>query len=295
MKLVNLEQGTQEWLNWRRARICASDIAAICGISPYATPREVWYDKKNKWPAGLEPKKSTFILERGHKFEQVARKEYSKHTAASFTPVCMETNCKRFGASLDGYYPQEAKGIEIKLMGKEDCKALLDFDRIPPHYYHQIQWQMHVGELESVDLIAGDFDGIVVQKVKRNDELIKELKDKALEFIEYLIPDTYAPPMSDDDIYLLDIDDEQEYEAFFDLKENTEALKRRVEEQETALKEKIKLLTQNIPTNYAQYGRIKFSKITRKGNVDYAKIVPVGIDLEKFRKPASSYWQAAIK
>ena len=35
----------EEWLEWRRKGIGGSDVAAIMGISPFRTARDIYYDK----------------------------------------------------------------------------------------------------------------------------------------------------------------------------------------------------------------------------------------------------------
>ena len=37
MRIVNLEQGTKEWLEWRRQGITATESSVILGLSPYKT------------------------------------------------------------------------------------------------------------------------------------------------------------------------------------------------------------------------------------------------------------------
>jgi len=41
MEQVYLEQGSQEWLEWRRGKRMASETAAVMGISPYSSPAQV--------------------------------------------------------------------------------------------------------------------------------------------------------------------------------------------------------------------------------------------------------------
>jgi putative phage-type endonuclease len=289
MQTINLKQGTQEWHNWRKSRICSSDIAAVMGVSPYLTKRELYYEKKDCWPKGLGKKGNDFIFSKGHEFEAKARAEYSKFSDANFVPVCVEEGA--FGASLDGLYEPERRGIEIKYMGDAARKELYVNDELNVHYYYQNQWQIYVAQLDSVDIIAGNDKDIVIQNIPRNKSCIGNLVKQTNDFIECLRTDK-MPPMSDRDIYVLEED--EEYQKIYELKENTEMLKQRIEEQEEELKAKISILTKKIPTNCAQYGRIKLLKITRKGNVDYSSIIPAGIDLEKFRKASSSFWKVAI-
>ena len=35
----------EEWLNYRRQGIGGSDVAAVLGVSPFRTARDVYYDK----------------------------------------------------------------------------------------------------------------------------------------------------------------------------------------------------------------------------------------------------------
>ena len=41
-----------EWLEWRRKGIGGSDAAAILGISPFATAKDLYYDKLKILPFG---------------------------------------------------------------------------------------------------------------------------------------------------------------------------------------------------------------------------------------------------
>lgn len=36
-----------EWLDWRRKGIGGSDAAAVIGVSPYSTARDLYYEKLN--------------------------------------------------------------------------------------------------------------------------------------------------------------------------------------------------------------------------------------------------------
>lgn len=44
--LVELSQGTPEWHEWRKNGIGGSDATVVEGISPYRTPRQLFYEKK---------------------------------------------------------------------------------------------------------------------------------------------------------------------------------------------------------------------------------------------------------
>ena len=71
----NLER--DEWLNWRRKGIGGSDAATILGVSPFATARDLYYDKSNIVSANDE--ESNWVqMEIGHLLEDLVAKIFSK-------------------------------------------------------------------------------------------------------------------------------------------------------------------------------------------------------------------------
>lgn len=69
----------EEWLEWRRKGIGGSDAAAIIGVSPFATARDLYYDKLNIVSATDE--ESNWVQkEIGHLLEDLVAKIFSKKT-----------------------------------------------------------------------------------------------------------------------------------------------------------------------------------------------------------------------
>ena len=69
----------EQWLAWRRRGIGGSDVAAIYGISPFHTARDVYYDKLNIAPA--EPDEGNWVaLEMGHLLEDLVARIFSRKT-----------------------------------------------------------------------------------------------------------------------------------------------------------------------------------------------------------------------
>jgi len=48
------DQKRTEWLGWRKLGIGASDVAALCGMSPYASPMSIYIDPSRALP--VEPR-----------------------------------------------------------------------------------------------------------------------------------------------------------------------------------------------------------------------------------------------
>lgn len=73
----NLER--DEWLSWRRKGLGGSDAATILGVSPFATARDLYYDKLNIVSANDE--ESNWVqMEIGHLLEDLVAKIFSKKT-----------------------------------------------------------------------------------------------------------------------------------------------------------------------------------------------------------------------
>ena len=62
----------KEWLAYRRKGIGGSDVAALLGISPWRTARDLYYDKLNI--AAVEDNENNWVaLEMGHLLEPLDR------------------------------------------------------------------------------------------------------------------------------------------------------------------------------------------------------------------------------
>ena len=78
--LVSTENLTeQEWLAYRRQRIGGSDVAAILGISPFRTARDLYDDKLNIASAA-DDTGNWVALEMGHLLEPLVAQIFTKKT-----------------------------------------------------------------------------------------------------------------------------------------------------------------------------------------------------------------------
>ena len=107
-KQVDLEQGSPEWLEWRRSKYTASEAAVVMGCAPswweISTPDQLRAYKKT----GEKPGVSEYVEKMradGHAMEAIQREE-------GVEPVCFERG--PYGASLDGYDPVFERWYEIK-------------------------------------------------------------------------------------------------------------------------------------------------------------------------------------
>lgn len=160
-RIVEFEQGSPEWKDWRNAGIGGSDLPVIMGVSPYSTPAKLWEVKKS----GIDTFSGNWATERGQRLEPEARALCEQSLSVAMCqpvilrPVCMESSHNPWQrASLDGFaevddatFGLKARvGVEIKCLGEKAHMEAVQHGTIPGHYMPQLAWQQHVGILDRV-------------------------------------------------------------------------------------------------------------------------------------------------
>lgn len=154
-----MDQGTKEWLDWRRQGIGASESAALLGVCPYKTPLMLW---KEKVAGEVEDTSAeTNVFAKGHAIEAQMRGAYEFETGLEFPPCLMEyPDWPIIRASLDGWNSDTRKGIEIKFVGADKMQLA-----IPVHHITQLQHQMLVANVDEWTYIRST-DGVHYNAVK---------------------------------------------------------------------------------------------------------------------------------
>lgn len=154
-----MEQGTAEWLQWRKEGIGASESAALMGVCPYKTPLMLW---KEKLKGEIEDQsESANVFAKGHAIEAQMRAAYEFETGLDFPPCLMEySEWPVVRASLDGWNEENRQGIEIKFVGQDKLQAA-----IPAHHVTQMQHQMLVAGVKEWTYIRST-DGVHYNAVK---------------------------------------------------------------------------------------------------------------------------------
>ncbi len=146
-KIIDLQQGSDDWLAWRKNVCSASDAGVIMGDVQSWSPVKTWDDLRIR-QAGRRPPRSAFLdraAARGHEKEKIARKELEAKHGYQFPPTCLQSDDGRFGASLDGGHVAASVWIEIKapIHGERSklYRALADDREIPRAYWWQLVHQ----------------------------------------------------------------------------------------------------------------------------------------------------------
>lgn len=190
-----------EWLNERRKGIGGSDAAAICGVSPYRTPLQVWEDKR-----GLSgPVPDNDSMEWGRILEPVVRQKYSDKTGriVRMLPpgeILHHDNIPFMLANLDGF-TDDKRGVEVKTTAYPTGWGEPGTDEIPIQYIFQVQHYMIITGFEVFDvpvLIGGrDFR---IYEVPADKELQEMLMEKEAAFWK-LVQDAIPPePINYEDV-----------------------------------------------------------------------------------------------
>jgi len=128
-----MRQRSSEWHEWRRSLIGASEIAAVLGLSPWLTARELWEIKTGR----REPQQMNAAMRRGTELEAAARFAVEAELGLSLSDPVLRHPELPLGASLDGY--AEGTVVEIK------CPGIQSYERmrggIPDYYMAQLQQQ----------------------------------------------------------------------------------------------------------------------------------------------------------
>ena len=179
--VLDLEQGTEEWLDWRHSGIGASEASTVMGDNRFQSASELLYQKKNKINTGSNEK-----MRLGTSLEPEARDLYIEETGMLVEPLCLQS--KEYSwliASMDGITDDYGHIVEIKCGKSAYWQA--NRGKVPSYYYGQLQHQLMITGLDSVNYWCywPGYKGIL-QTVARDEPYIRRLLRAEMEFIEKL-------------------------------------------------------------------------------------------------------------
>ena len=288
MKRIAIEQGTKEWLAWRKTLVTATDCPAILGSSPWVSHYKCWQKKLGL----VEEKKSTKAMDDGLKYEPIARELFIKETAIHVEPACVESSEFSFlGASLDGMTSNGKILLEIKC-GGEELHNQAAHGIIPDYYMHQIQCQLLVTRAEICYYQSYNYrDGTShIIKVYPDPEFEKLFVPAYQEFwrrVVYFEP----PPMTQKDYQNMNdsIPWKECTEKYIEVDAQIKALE---EKKDYLRKEMIRMCD----GQSSQGAGLKVMSIIMKGRVDTEKMAEVEkIDLDKYRKESTTSWKFFVE
>lgn len=155
MKILEVTQGSPEWLAIRAKHLCASDAAAMMGVGAHMTRTELLRLSQSGDERQFSDWQQRHLLDKGHEFEAAARAIVEAELGEDLYPATIADDDDRLLASFDGITMDGETGFEHKMWNVELAAAVRAGD-LPPAYYWQLEQQILVGGLKRVIFVCSD-------------------------------------------------------------------------------------------------------------------------------------------
>jgi putative phage-type endonuclease len=286
MKIIKHKQKSQEWLNWRRGYIMASEAASVLDISPYTSKYKCWQRKLGI----VKEQETNWAMERGIALESVALDAFCEEFGIDMQPACVESSEYNFlAASLDGISSCGKYILEIKANGKKNHDLALQGE-IPKYYVSQMQHQLLVTGAEKCYYYSFDGEKGVCIEVLPDANFVKDYLPKARDFWKSIIF-FEAPPLSQEDYK--DMSGSLSFNDYSDQYKDCDVQLKALENKKDYLRKKIIELCGD---EDCSGNGIKITKTTPKGQVQYKDIPELkGVDLDKYRKSMTIVWTIRLE
>jgi putative phage-type endonuclease len=183
----------QEWLEQRKKGLGGSDIAALFGLNKWKSAIKLYLEKIGEAPE-QEAGEAAYW---GNVLEEVVAQEFAKRTGMKVrrrNAILQHEEYDYMLANVDRLIVGKKEGLECKT-ASEYLKGEWDEEQVPDAYFIQCQWYMFITgyDLWHLAVLIGG-NKFRHFEVKRDDELIEILKNKAVEFwTEHVIPKNPPP------------------------------------------------------------------------------------------------------
>lgn len=192
-----MKQGTEEWIEYRRSKIGASDAPIIMGLSPYKTRFQLWMEKVHDVKQG-----TNHAMWYGRDNEEKARKLFEEMTNlvvfGNLAPL-VNKNLDWQIASLDGITPEGDLTVEIKCANAKD-HAIAKEGKVPEKYIPQVQHQLCVTGHEWMYYFSFHKGEGIIVVVKRDEPYIEEIIRVESSFYNDHMVAKIAPEMVEKDL-----------------------------------------------------------------------------------------------
>jgi putative phage-type endonuclease len=297
MKVINLAQGSPEWLTWRKGGLTASDAAVLLDVSDKKTVWRLWMEKTGRT---VEPDISRNPnVRRGKRMESVARDRLEAElNLGPLLPVCVEWEKNPlFRASLDGVdqggRPTELKSPSEKVW--DDILAHAENSVAYRRYVPQVQEQLLVIEATEGILAFLSPDGTTCRHfvVVRDDGLIQKIIEAGERFwAEHIVADKEPTPDPKRDLFVPTGGAATHWRAlakeYLKRSERVEMIKTGLAalnvQQESIKKTLVEMMGEFL---MADAEHLAVTRYARKGAVDYKRLLQenkIEVDSEKYRK-----------
>ncbi|MDF9399151.1 lambda-exonuclease family protein [Vibrio sp. 1180_3] len=254
LKVNTLNQGTQEWEDWRSFGIGSSDVPVIMGVSEYKSRWELWAEKLGiKTPTDLSRNPH---VRRGNFFEPLVRKSIEMKLGVKLNVYCAEDDVYPWRkVSFDGVALINGESIPTEIK----CPCLTHFDDLIENGLKSKLALMHLPQLHyQMGLLDAPYGYLVfyfeenntlkIYRVVKDLDIQTSIFDSVDRFFTQNIQNATAPEKDPNMDYYEPGEKEliqwdQETITFFELQKEESDLRKRLKEVSTEKKELAEKLT----------------------------------------------------
>lgn len=277
-----LEQGSQEWLDFRKNKIGGTLIASLMQVDGAKNPDivldELITGKVTKFSAY-----SMQLMEAGHEWEEEVRKALKIYQPA----VIQAKEKPHFMVSLDGITEDREEVLEVKSTKVEKNLEFAALGKPTAVFNAQVQWQLLLSGAKRAKLMVVDSrnGNTYPVTIERDEDFMREAMVRADTFHEKLMKG--IRPVT---------------EIQNETMAHIAATKQTIDEYKKLIKieeEKIKVLSEGLleqfQANKIEGCGLKIHWQDKKGNIDYSSIPQLeNVDLEKYRSKGTRFVKLTV-
>lgn len=306
MKVIDLAQEGEAWLDWRKQGVTATDAVILSGRSPYKTKWRLWAEKVDfarPVDLSLNP-----LVRKGKENEPRARKAAEEHFNDLLLPMCVESSLDPLiRVSLDGLN-RKSEPVELKCPSKtvwDEVCTLGTASTAYQMYEVQVQYQMLAVGSE-VGYLVFWFDGeIRVFVIQANKPFLMDLYQEVKHF--WTLIEGRIEPQKDPkkDLYIPTgeeaiqwIAEAEVYKTYAQQIEQQKAMLKELQERQTAALDAMKAMMGEY--YLADYCGVMVTRYQVQGKIDYAAFLANSgasaepADLEKYRTKPSERCRVTV-
>ena len=296
MGKVEFDQGSNDWLEWRKGGIGGSEVSCVLGVNPWRSAHELYQEKIGE----KDPQPWNPAMQRGTDLEPVAREMAFDETRIHMQPECWEDDeFPQLKCSLDGLDLFGETIQEIKCPG-EKAHEIAVSGKVPGYYIPQIQYGMSItraARCQYVSYRPEHKQPLVIFYIERDDDYIANMRKKVLEFWECVLSRTPPEALESDYVRIEKPEALKIAEQYADLIDARKALR----DQDKILEKEMNILRAPLldftDGGNALVGCLRMTKSRRKGTLDVEKLAQdSGLSdeyISTFRKAETVIWTIA--
>lgn len=280
----------EQWITERRKGIGGSDSAAVCGLSKFSSPLDVWLQKTGRRPATPENEAMYF----GRLLEPIVRTEFARRSGLTVKecPYILQSREHPFMiANVDGIVTEkDGTKCVLEIKTTNSFTAIKDVeDGLPAGYFCQTQHYMAVTGLPKayvVVLIGGN--KLQWQVVDRDEETIQNIVALERHFWDFVVRDVPPPvdansgdalamlyPTSTESSIVLPAEADELVAQYLEIKKAEDELKAAKAETEN----KLKALLKDAESGTTHSGYVVSWKSYSQSRLDSAKLKAAHADI----------------